>query len=533
MSRPTPCPGPDPDPAELLRTELDDLEMLPYADPAAALRRGADAEVRARGLGVDDLVQRARLVVADAQIRQGDLAAGAGTARQVAVWAGEHDARPLLARCDRLLASFFSRIGDASSSLLHAVRALDHAGTPTSPRVEVDYLMTLAVALGGTGAYAEARRRLLEAEELAVRLDDPALQLAVLNNLAYTEHLAGQGPEALAAVARLQAVAAARGAPLQLTFVDTIARAQLSCGMVAEAQRTLLEGVADPVVADGDADALPEALLTLALVHRLQGELGQAARVLERCDVLCRRGDLTSLGTDVLRERAELLAAGGDHRRAYEQFKEFHEASRALFDAERDARAKLLHAVFETEQARRDTDRFRELSERDALTELFNRRYVEDRVPALLLGARTTGTPVSLALVDLDHFKQVNDSLSHETGDRVLQELARRLEVTAERAGAGAFAARLGGDEFVLVLPEVAADAAVQLCGDLPRLVLAGRPVTTSTGISALSSLRTTLAQLLAGADAALYRAKQAGRACIVVEAPPVVRPSNRCPGDG
>ena len=527
MSPPTPRADPDPGPAELLRAGLDELEVLPHADAAAARERGADAELRARGLGVEELVQRARLVVADAQIRQGDLAAGAGTARQVAVWAGERGARPLLARCDRLLASFFSRIGDASSSLLHAVRALDHAGTPATPRVEVDYLMTLAVALGGTGAYEEARRRLLEAEELAVVLDDPALQLAVLNNLAYTEHLAGHGQEALAAVDRLQEVAAARGEPLQLTFVDTIARAQLGCGRVAEAQRTLLEGVSDPVVADGDADALPEALLTLALAHRLQGDLAAAASVLERCDVLCRRGDLTSLGTEVLRERAELLAAGGDHRRAYEQFKQFHEASRALFDAERDARAKLLHTVFETEQARRDTDRFRELAERDALTGLFNRRYVEDRVPALLLGARTTGTPVSLALVDLDHFKQVNDSLSHETGDRVLQELARRLEESAERAGEGAFAARLGGDEFVLVLPRVPADAAVERCADLTRLVLAGQPVTTSIGIGALSPLRTTLAQLLAGADAALYRAKQAGRACVVAEPPPAVSPAD------
>ena len=88
----------------------------------------------------------------------------------------------------------------------------------------------------------------------------------------------------------------------------------------------------------------------------------------------------------------------GAYREAYEQHKLFHAESEALQSAERDVRARTLQAVFETDEARRDSLRFREMSLRDPLTGLYNRRFVDERLDILLRDAATTGAPLSIGL---------------------------------------------------------------------------------------------------------------------------------------
>jgi two-component system cell cycle response regulator len=108
---------------------------------------------------------------------------------------------------------------------------------------------------------------------------------------------------------------------------------------------------------------------------------------------------------------------------------------------------------------------FREMANRDALTGLYDRRYIDERLPALL-GEAASRRPISLAIVDLDHFKRVNDTLSHGVGDTVLQHIGRLL---SEAATGTAIAARLGGEEFVIILPGVDAEEAQRRC-ETPRL---------------------------------------------------------------
>ena len=500
-----------------LAEQLDGLELLPYTDPRLARRRAQEAMAEALEQGYEDLWQRARLVGADAQIRQGELAPGARAAREIAAWASERGHRHLVARSNRVLSVFFARVGDLALSLEHAVHAVAHNDDDTPLCVQADHLVALAVALGGTGAFAAAREEFLRAEALAVRLGDVGLRLAVLNNLAYNDHLAGDVLAAMTAADRMLTVSARCGVALELTFVHTVATARLGSGRYAEAEALLQGALADPLVASGDDEAaLPEVLLTLARLQRLQGQLAQARSSLERCDALCTRGGPASVAVQVLRERAELLAAAGDHRSAYEQFTTFHLEHQRLFCAERDARATALHAALLDEQARKDTDRFRLLSLRDPLTGLSNRRHLEDAVPALVAAADENDAPLSLALIDVDHFKQVNDSLSHEAGDQLLRTLA---DVLAGVAQTGALAARLGGDEFVLVLPGASRAQAVELCRQLQRRLTSldtGPSISTSIGIAELSGPHRTLADLLAEADAHLYQAKRAGRARVV-----------------
>jgi diguanylate cyclase (GGDEF)-like protein len=153
------------------------------------------------------------------------------------------------------------------------------------------------------------------------------------------------------------------------------------------------------------------------------------------------------------------------------------------------------------------------MSLRDPLTGLFNRRYVDDRLPALLDRAREEAASVSVAIADIDHFKRISDSVSHDTGDEVLRRLAPVLQ---SATGAG-FAARMGGEEFLLVIPGLDAPAAVKLCDSLRldirdhpwHLVVGDLPVTISIGVVTTLAGADTSGEMLAEAGRRLYVSKR------------------------
>jgi two-component system, cell cycle response regulator len=501
---------------------LDDLELVPYDDPAAAEAPALELAQRADALGQLALVHRARLVHADVIGRRGDTA-GAGTiARQVNEWATEHDDGHLLARSERLLSAFYSRIGDMSSALEHAVRAVELLAPETRPRLVADHLMGLALAYARTRSFDAARDRFAVILDIADALGDAALRIAALNNLAYIEYWAGEPDAAMRVAEEMQRISRAHGYRLDASLLDTVARAQMLMGDYEAAERTLA-----PVVgADGEglaaeSDSLAEVLLTLAECQRMIGATDRASASLARSAELCEQRNLEEVRVRVMEEQAAVLAAQGDYRGAYEQHREFHAASEAIFSTERDARARILATVFETEEAVRSSKRFREMSLRDPLTGLYNRRYVDDRVPALLSRSRTHATYLSVAILDLDHFKTVNDELSHDTGDEVLRRLAPLLESGASEDG---FAARLGGEEFLVVLPGFDSEQAARRCETLRRVVrehswrevVGELPVTVSIGVATTFAGAQPYTAMLAEADRCLYAAKRAGRDRVV-----------------
>lgn len=153
---------------------------------------------------------------------------------------------------------------------------------------------------------------------------------------------------------------------------------------------------------------------------------------------------------------------------------------------------------------------------RDGLTGLHNRRAFEQRLGEAVEHARSTGAPLSLVLLDLDHFKAVNDTHGHAVGDRVLVAVADAL---VEAAADGETVARLGGEEFVLLMPGRTAPEAAERA-DEARAACAGAVVavpggdvrvTISAGAAELSPDGTTEG-ILRAADVAMYAAKSAGR---------------------
>jgi diguanylate cyclase (GGDEF)-like protein len=508
--------------AEDLAAALDALEMLPYEDPEAAHGPAVELEREAVALGATEATMRARLVQADVLGRKGRLAAAGRVAREVNLWAAENDQSHVLARSHRLLSSFFHRLGDSAASLEHSLRAVELLGPRTSLRMRADHEMALAISLGRTGSFDAARERSAAAEAIAARLGSPQLRIAILNNLAYIEYWAGELEQAMEIAERMQSIAETDDATLHLSDLDTIARIQMELGRYAEAEEIL-----GPLAQGGtahriaEADSIAEGLLTLGEAQRLRGATGRAARTLARCREICQERDLAAVLVRVQLEQAELYAAEGRFREAYEEHKAFHAAAEALNSAERDARARTLQVVFETEEARRDSRRFEEMSLRDPLTGLYNRRFVDDRLPVLLHRAADGVAPLSIALIDLDHFKKVNDTHSHEVGDTVLLRVGELLTGVVGDSG---YVARMGGEEFLLLLPNTDAPAALALCEQVqaalreyPWEQLVGAlTVRASIGTTTVTGGHATQAALLAQADRNLYTAKRAGRDRVV-----------------
>ncbi len=209
------------------------------------------------------------------------------------------------------------------------------------------------------------------------------MRLRVLNNLAFTQYQAGMGVEAVITVERLLAQAEADGQPLQSHDIDTIARAYTAVGRFDDAI-AILEPVCAAEAHGDDCDGLVLALLTLTEVRRLAGNLDAAQASLDRCRLLIEQFALTGSRTEALREQAELHAARGQYREAYETYRAFHIADGEMRALERDRRGRTLHAIFEATEARRSSDFFRELSTHDALTGLHNRRHLDSRLDELL-----------------------------------------------------------------------------------------------------------------------------------------------------
>ena len=174
----------------------------------------------------------------------------------------------------------------------------------------------------------------------------------------------------------------------------------------------------------------------------------------------------------------------------------------------------------ELDRLRREHAEARELSRRDSLTATYNRRYLDECLATLLdqpvdPAVRTLG--LSVALVDIDHFKLVNDTYGHLLGDRVLQRL---VGVLGSGLPGGAFCARFGGEEFALVLPGQGYAESVEIC-EAARDRVARHPwaeiadglqVTVSVGVAHCIGWPTEVERLVGEADVLLYTAKQAGR---------------------
>ena len=154
----------------------------------------------------------------------------------------------------------------------------------------------------------------------------------------------------------------------------------------------------------------------------------------------------------------------------------------------------------------------------DPLTRLFNRRYLDAAMPGLLAAAERRGEPLAVALVDLDHFKRINDRFGHPAGDAVLVQVG---ELFANSLRPSDVVCRYGGEEFCVALPDTDGPGALTALSGLAERLrklairLGGRTLdglAFSAGVAVHPAHGRSFADLIASADRALYTAKGAGR---------------------
>jgi diguanylate cyclase len=199
--------------------------------------------------------------------------------------------------------------------------------------------------------------------------------------------------------------------------------------------------------------------------------------------------------------------------------------TRRMQEANHELELKLDASREDIEQLQRDLDDVRREAMLDPLTKIFNRKYFDEGLLKAFAEAREGDAPLSLLLLDIDHFKTFNDTWGHQTGDQVLRLVAMTLKSNIKGRD---IAARYGGEEFAAILPDTDLEGAIILADNIRRAVQAkellkrstneklGR-ITASVGVAAFRP-DDTPGSLIERADRCLYAAKHAGRNRVIGE---------------
>lgn len=291
---------------------------------------------------------------------------------------------------------------------------------------------------------------------------------------------------------------------------------------------------------DGDAELVASALADVADVEvEPDGHAAVARASKGEFDLIM--VSLTLKGIDGLRLCSQLRAAGETRNIALlitikdtgtDQLVRALEMGVVDYLAKPIDPAELVARVWTRIKRKRYQDRLRAsyqmsiaMAVTDSLTGLHNRRYLVSHLDNLVARANGGGKPVSLMMLDIDHFKQVNDTHGHAAGDEVLRLFADRLRLGLRGID---LAARYGGEEFVVAMPDTDGETAQMVADRLRRYVAdepfpaqdgaVQLPVTVSIGVTASVGSADTSAGMLARADKALYAAKHGGRDQVVAD---------------
>jgi len=396
----------------------------------------------------------------------------------------------------------------------------------------------------GLGHYAVAL-------ELFEALGEASGIVRVLNNVGLNQRNLGLHGESLATFDR--AIGVATAAQLD-SLIPTIAgnrgRTLMAMGRLDEAEAGF-ERHAQGMGGNAWRQSFLDAQLGLAEVAHVRGQHRTVIAKLEALIPELQRSAMLDAEVTAWTLMAEAKETEGDAVGALAAYKQLRERERLWLDQRANTRLRASTLMTDLEAARREAreeqrlrdelarahaslaieaaerraraDELYRQSREDGLTGLPNRRDFMERLTEECRRAGRFEQTLCVVMIDIDHFKRVNDRYGHATGDRVLMEVAQRLRVAVR---AGDIIARLGGEEFAALLPQTEAAAARALCERLRAAVPASpvamggdlQNVTISIGVTAYVPPEAADAAL-ARADERLYAAKAAGRDCVAGDA--------------
>lgn len=499
-------------PGELIDAIIHTLEAREHR-----LRGEHEACVRLLDAALPQLVRHGALEFAitsclersHAEIDWGDYSAALASLEQAEQWVEDGVDRSLALRVKASLGRIYSRIGNHQTAIRILTPARDEAKTLGLTELAATWSINIAVAamraweaaqLAGDAdvhMLDEARRWLDEAAQLLDRRAEPLLATLIEHNRACIHTFEG--------------------------------RPELAIPIHEACDRFHCEHQVDALISSNRIDWAKALIAT--------GRLAEARQITDLVIERAQRGGQLFAQTEAMRLLADLNEAEGDTKAALAALRRHHSLSAKVAALEALQRADALQVRLETQRVKAEREaaearnvqllalnerlaeqeaRMRDLSERDHLTGVANRRHFETALDAMLNADSAVRHRVALALVDVDHFKPINDQHGHAAGDAMLRAVASAM---MSHLRLHDVVARIGGDEFAFAIAGADASAAIERAQRIASTLRGARiegfpgisPASLSIGI-ALSHENDSRESLFARADAALYAVKREGR---------------------
>ena len=436
----------------------------------------------------------------------------------------------------RDLGWIYFNIGDLPQAIEILHKALRIAREQRDPGNEARILNTLGAVYGESGNKEESIKALRRALKYTDGTDENRLRCLILNNLAMTQFEIQDYTGALDSADRSLEIARQLAAPdLLATGLDTSGQIYLAMKEYVEAEGCLNQALA---YYRGEGNDPDEIKLNLARAAIGQARLDEAAGLLSQSLVSAEARSANRFSFQCHELLAQVCEEKGDLLEAIEHYKKFHAIKTQVYNQDTRRRLGNLMVSQQAETSSIDAEIYRlknlalrkEISDHrvaaaemkvlattDALTGLLNRRHLMTLGGYAFDFARREGQPLSVLMMDVDNFKQVNDLFGHLAGDRVLIEVSAAIQAGLRKDD---LLGRFGGEEFVAVLPK-AGISAVQKVAERVLRKVAQRvtrvrsqdiQITLSIGIAHAEPADECLETLLERADQALYAAKRAGK---------------------
>jgi diguanylate cyclase (GGDEF)-like protein len=492
---------------------LADARARYYEDPQAVLAEAVRCHEAARLAGNSGLCARALVLQSFVSLHRGDLRSALSLA--VEAERRSESGNDLTARCEvaalRAQLSFFT--GSYAEALRHSDLSVELSDKSADVELQIFARRAACLVCGNVGV-RNWRERLDELLAMTISSGNRWDEAISRNDLACYHLELGDVAAAEQEIGR--ALDVAHGLESSNSFVlavvcTTRADIRLAAGRPADALADAERGIA-LLIADDEPSPY---VLGMAVRAEVQARmaLGQVVDA-----QLAGEGALGWLGDRVPQTRSVILSTLAGALREAGRIEEAYDALERASALERQAFRELSELQLALERARLEAELLRDQANRDWLTGLHNRRYLEAELVRLAEDRRRK--PVSLAVLDLDHFKSINDRFGHDTGDQVLVRVARLLREALRDADT---IVRSGGEEFIFLMPDTDGGAATA-CSERIRRQIAEEPwgrivpgltVTSSVGVACTVDPNEVRA-LLAAADERLYEAKHAGRDVVV-----------------
>ncbi len=421
-----------------------------------------------------------------------------------------------------LLGSVYSRLGDLTSSINSNLKGL--AIVQNHPNQELESMLKncLGRVYYSMGNLPEAYKYSMASLELAPQ-DDLIIRANALNNIAFILHQMGQNEQALEY--SLQSVDEfGRGNHLigKSEALDTLG---VICLALGQAERAMAAHRAGLELARSGQNRGQEVnnLLGIARLQQRSGELQAAMQTLVDTLEITQAMGSKQEEANVHEQLAEICKQQGNYQAALRYFEAFHSISIRLSNEKAERRLQQMQIQYEVESIRKQADQYREQASMDALTGLLNRRRFFELAEQSLHTAQVERRPLGVMMLDIDHFKQINDLHGHPFGDAVLVEVASRLRASLRSDD---WAGRYGGDELLVVLHDANCEAAKAIAWRFRQAISAEavifeavrQKITISLGLACYDGgQELSLAELVKQADQALLQAKQSGRNRVVL----------------